>query len=31
MDNLSIITQLYKQMNQDEKLEFLKYLKGETI
>ena len=31
MDNLSIITQLYEQMNQDEKLEFLKYLKGEKV
>lgn len=31
MDNLSIITQLYEQMNQDEKDEFLKYLKGEKV
>lgn len=30
MDNLSIITQLYEQMKQDEKIRFLKYLKDKN-
>ena len=30
-DSLLIIAQLYEQMNQDEWLEFLKYLRGEKI